>query len=114
MPKRKMSWVLIGWTVIFAIWIGTALGDRPSEDCPPGDTLCQDASDVGTGIGVGIVFFLFFLGFVVLSLIWFMTKPKLRICPACGTGVKRGEIACRQCGHDFARALRDPDQRDST
>jgi hypothetical protein len=90
--------------VVFAIWIGVGVADRPSEDCPPGDTLCQDASDVGTSIGVGIVLVLFFIGFVVLSLIWFMTRPKGRMCPACGTTARKGELACRRCGHDFAHA----------
>lgn len=102
MPKRVMSWVLIIWNAIFLIWIIAGVADRPSQDCPSGDTLCQDASDVGTGIGVGLILVLWFMGFVALSLVWFMTRPKGRLCPACGTTARKGETACRKCGHDFA------------
>ena len=31
---------------------------------------------MGTGIGVGIIVFIGFMGFIVLALIWFMTRPK--------------------------------------
>jgi len=99
-----MSWVLIIWTALFAVWIGVAIADRPSVDCARGDQLCQDASDAGTAIGVGLVFGLWAMGFVVLSLIWLMTRPKRRLCPACGTEARKGEVACRHCGHDFAAA----------
>ena len=102
MPKRVMSWVLIVWCAIFAVWIGVAVADRPSKECVAGDSLCRDASDVGTSIGVGLVVGLFFIGFVILSLIWLMTRPKRRLCPACGTDAKRGETTCLKCGHDFA------------
>jgi len=110
-----MSWVLIVWTVIFAVWIGAAVADRPSKRCAPGDQLCKDASDVGTSVGVGLVLTLFFVGFVILSLIWFMTRPKRRLCPSCGVDAKRGVTVCRTCGFDFAAAAKgtavaDPDQ----
>ena len=108
MPKRMMSWVLIVWTAIFVVWIGAGVADRPSKDCPPGDQLCQDASDVGTSIGVGLVVTLFFVGFVILSLIWLMTRPKRRLCPSCGTDARRGETTCRKCGFDFAAAAAVP------
>ena len=106
MPKRVMSWMLIVWTAIFAIWIGAAVADRPSKACAPGDQLCQDASDVGTSIGVGLVVTLFFVGFVILSLIWFMTRPTRRVCPSCGTDAKKGVTQCRKCGFDFAAAAK--------
>jgi hypothetical protein len=104
MPKRAMSWVLIVWNAIFLIWIVGAVADRPSEECPPGDTVCQDASDVGTGIGVSLILIFWFMGFVALSLVWFMTRPKSRMCPVCGTHARKGETSCRKCGHDFAAA----------
>ena len=104
MPKRVMSWVLIVWTAIFVFWIGAGVADRPSKECTPGDQLCQDASDVGTSIGISLVVTLFFVGFIILSLIWLMTRPKRRLCPACGTDAKKGVTACAKCGHDFAAA----------
>jgi hypothetical protein len=47
---------------------------------------------------------IWFLGFVVLSLIWLMTQKRRpdRICPACGEDVKKGLMACATCGYNFA------------
>jgi hypothetical protein len=43
-----------------------------------------------------------FMGFVVLSLIWLMSRPKVRTCPICGNDVNKGVTLCGSCGHDFA------------
>jgi hypothetical protein len=102
---RKMTWVLNLWNVLFLIWIIAGISSRPSEDCPPGDQLCVDASDVGTGIGVALIVMLWVLGFIVLSLVWFMTRPKHRQCPRCGNDVKKGRTECAKCGYDFSAAL---------
>jgi hypothetical protein len=99
---RKMTWLLNVWNVIFLIWIIVGISDRASKDCPPGDSLCVNASDAGTSIGVGLVIFLWFLGFVVIGLIWLMTRPRHRLCPQCGHDVKKGWTECKNCGHDFA------------
>lgn len=98
---RKMTWVLNIWNVIFLIWLIVGVASRPSKDCPSTDTLCINASDAGTGIGVALIMILWFLGFVVLSLVWFMTRGKGRICPHCGEDVKKGRTACKKCGYDF-------------
>jgi hypothetical protein len=99
-----MSWAILIWTGIFILWTIVGVSDRASEDCPPGDQLCIDASDVGTGIGVALIWMLWFIGFLVLSIIWFMTRRKGRVCPACGEDVKKGRTTCKKCGHDFAAA----------
>ena len=80
---RKMTWVLVIWSVIFAIWIiaGIAGADN-HEHCAReahaylSQKSCEDVRNAGTGIGVAVVFFLWFLGFVVLSFVWLMTRPK--------------------------------------
>lgn len=69
-----MTWALIFWSVLTVFWItaglaGTDCGEETSEAAKAG---CE----AGTGIGVAFVLFVGFLGFVVLSLIWFMTRPK--------------------------------------
>ena len=102
---RKMTWVINIVNVIFLIWIIGGIASRPSQ-VVPNDNLCINASDAGTSIGVGLIIFLWFLVFVVLSIIWFMTRPKHRLCPACGVDVKKGLTACPQCSHDFAAAAR--------
>jgi hypothetical protein len=98
-----MTFVLTIGNVIFLIWIVAGIADRPSRNCPPGPNhqLCIGASDVGTGIGVGLVLVLWFIGFIVLSIVWFMTRRRGRICPHCGEDVKKGRIDCRKCGYDF-------------
>jgi hypothetical protein len=101
---RKMTWAIWVWNVLFLIWIIAAVSDRASEDCPPADDLCVGASDVGTGIGVALIFVLWFIGFIVLALAWMMSRPKHRQCPRCGHDVKKGETVCKNCGHDFMAA----------
>ena len=105
---RKMTWVLWIWTAIFVVWTIVGIADRASKSCPPGDQLCIKASDTGTGIGVAAIVILWFLGFIVLSLIWVMTRPRHRQCPKCGGDIKRGISVCKKCGYDLAAALTQP------
>ena len=106
MPRRKTSWAIIIWTVLFAIWIIAGIA---GSDCAAqtGDGVisaqtAQDACAAGTGIGVALIFFLWFIGFVTLSIVWFLTKNRnKRDCPVCGGSVKRGVVQCSSCGYDF-------------
>ncbi|CAN5472986.1 hypothetical protein BH20ACT15_BH20ACT15_02390 [soil metagenome] len=80
MPRphwRKMTWVLIIWTVLILIWMiaGAAGNDCGSET----SEATQSGCEAGTGIGVAIIGLLGFFGFVFLSLIWLMTRPKGRL-----------------------------------
>jgi hypothetical protein len=106
MPRRKTSWAIIVWTVLFAIWIivGIAGNDCGSQtgDRYLSQHAAQDACAAGTGIGVALIFFLWFIGFIVLSIVWFLTRNRnARDCPVCGKSVKRGLVECRNCGYDF-------------
>jgi len=98
---RKMTWMLIVWCVLILAW---AIGGAAGNNCA--QQTYQSACQAGTGIGVTIILGLGFFGFVFLSLIWFMTRPRLRDCPACGNSVKRGVTVCPGCGHDFASPSR--------
>ncbi len=74
---RKMTWALIAWSVLILVWAIAGGGDANSECRADAVTqLERDACDAGTGIGVAIVLVIGFCGFVVLSLIWFMTRPR--------------------------------------
>lgn len=66
---RKATWALIVWCVVIALWLVTGLSA----------THCADqACNAGKGIGAALILFVGFCGFVVLSLIWLMSRPKDR------------------------------------
>jgi Protein of unknown function (DUF2510) len=76
---RKMTWVLIILTVIMAAWAiggGIAAGSECDEVRGGYQGAKEAGCEAGTAIGVGLIVLLWFMGFVVLSLIWFMTRPK--------------------------------------
>jgi lysylphosphatidylglycerol synthetase-like protein (DUF2156 family) len=106
-----MTWVIVIWCVVMAIWIIAGIvSSGDSTDCAKEATqyfsqqTCEDAEEAGTGIAVVALWFIWFFGFIALSLIWFMTRPKGRECPACGERVRKGRTACPECGHDFRAA----------
>ena len=109
---RKMTWALLIWSVLMLIWVIAAAGNASSsahEYCMTHHEFlsmreCESLHEAGTGVGVGLVIGLWFFGFVVLSIIWFMTRPRGRECPVCGERVKKGRTVCGNCQYDFAAA----------
>ena len=109
---RKMTWLIIVWCVLILVWAiagGASANHQSVQDCLNQGVLltpqeCQNAVDAGTGIGIALILFIGFIGFVFLALIWLMTGRRKRECPVCGNSVKRGKTVCRSCGHDFAAA----------
>jgi lysylphosphatidylglycerol synthetase-like protein (DUF2156 family) len=110
-----MTWVIVIWTAIFAIWIigGVSSGTAHNHaycvahhDQFLSVKDCETASNAGTAIGATLIFFLWFVGFIILSIVWFMTRRKGRDCPVCGSEVKRGLTVCKKCGYDFATQTR--------
>lgn len=79
---RKMTWVLILWSALILVWVVSAAGSTwdDVDDCVAEGILtrqeCQDSIDAGTGIGIFLVLIFGFVGFVVLGMVWFMTRPK--------------------------------------
>ena len=67
---RKMTYVLWAWCLAILAW---AVAGAGSAHCTGAYT---DACQAGTGIGVMLILFVGFFGFVFFSLIWFMTRPK--------------------------------------
>jgi hypothetical protein len=77
-----MTWVLLAWTALIVVWVvsaGASSGESV-DDCVAEGVLtrqeCQDATDVGTGIGVFLILVFGAIIFMVLALVWFMTRPK--------------------------------------
>lgn len=83
MPRwRKMTWVVVIWTLLFVLWGASGLG-AVSNNCAglTGTALsnCQAGTAIGGGIGLTFIFLIWFLGFIVLSIVWFATRPKQNV-----------------------------------
>ncbi|HVC76639.1 MAG TPA: hypothetical protein VND96_08995 [Candidatus Micrarchaeaceae archaeon] len=104
---RKATWALAVFNLLALIWLVSGIA-ATSNECPglSGTDLsaCQAGTAIGAGIGVTFIVILWFIGFVVLGLVWLMSKPKHRQCPRCGNEVKKGLTVCRSCSFDFAQA----------
>ena len=85
---RKMTWLILLWTVIVLGFGAMTAGET-------GDALAG-------GFAVTFAFAVWFVGFIIFSIVWFMTRPTRRYCPVCGNEVKKGKTVCKKCGHDFA------------
>jgi hypothetical protein len=99
---RKATWAIVIWSLGILAWLLFGLASRGCQE-ESGDikqTLCE----VGTGVGIAVIVVIGFMGLVLLSLVWLMSRPRLRICPTCGNDVKKGLTVCEACGHDFAGA----------
>jgi hypothetical protein len=75
-----MTWAIHVVNGLFLLWIIGGVASRPSSGCQADAYLskqdCIAASDAGTAIGVGLIVFLWFMAFIVMSLVWFMTRPR--------------------------------------
>jgi hypothetical protein len=80
MPRwRKATWALVVWTILMALWIGggiAATGSGPGDCGTLSQDACEAAYGLGAGIGVTALFFLWFIGFLILGLVWLMSRPK--------------------------------------
>jgi len=75
---------------------------------------CQTGVAIGAGLGVTLLAIIWFVGFIVLSLVWLMSRPDRRYCPQCGREVKKGRFVCKACGYDFRASIQSyvvPDTR---
>lgn len=82
LPKwRKATWAIAIWSALMITW-AVAGGNSANGSCKSegSDVLStqtvSDACDIGTGIGVALIIVLWFVGFIVLALIWLMSRPK--------------------------------------
>lgn len=114
---RKMTWAILVFSGLMLAWIIAGTSTAACGEYAPGTPdreACELGEDIGTGIGVALIFFLWFIGFVILSIVWFMTRPRHRQCPRCGEDVKKGLTTCRKCGYDFAAGLPQPPPAQTT
>lgn len=100
---RKMTWALWIWSVLCLIWLiaGIALvSSHPLCSGLPAST-CGTATDFGAGVAGFLIFTIWLVVFLILTLIWFMTRPHNRQCPRCGEEVRKGLTTCAKCGYEF-------------
>jgi hypothetical protein len=69
-----MTWAIVIWTVLMGIWI--VAGGSAAASTPASSEAEQVGVAIGTGIGVTLLFMLWFVGFIILSTVWFMSRPK--------------------------------------
>lgn len=108
-PKwRPFTWVILAINLLFVWWViaGIASASHAADCGTLSQSTCDGAAAVGTAIGIGIIIFLWAAIDVILGVSWAVTRPKRRMCPACGTDVKTGLTACGSCGYDFVSATR--------
>lgn len=104
-----MTWLIVIFTVIMGVLIFSAT--QASTPCPATVSNCdayRAGQTIGQGVGITLFFGIWFIGFIILSIIWFMTRPARRICPACGNEARKGQTVCKKCGHNFAAAAAAP------
>ncbi|WP_432158935.1 hypothetical protein [Streptomyces sp. bgisy153] len=82
--RRVFFWVFLAVQILFLIWVitGAASGSGTPEDCKglTGDQLelCNDASDVGTTIGVGLIIGLWVAADFILGLTYLVYRLATR------------------------------------
>jgi hypothetical protein len=79
---RVTTWLLIVWNVLMVAWLVSA-ASATTADCSSEPTrdlrrACELGTDAGTGIAVVFILVVWFLGFVMLSLLWMMRRHARR------------------------------------
>ena len=81
---RKMTYVLWAWVALIIAWIATSSANIHNETAKCVNqgvldhTTCANAVGAGSGVAIFAILVLGFMGFVILSLTWFMTRPKTK------------------------------------
>ena len=98
---RKATWTIVIWTALMAA-LAIAAANSGNQTCAR-QTYASSCS-AWTAIDVMLLVLIWFIGFIVVGLIWLLSRPRRRLCPVCGHHVKKGLIACQKCGYNFAAA----------
>lgn len=100
---RIFTYFILLVNLVFLIWIIAGANTGSSKKDCAGLTAqeCHDATNVGKGIGIAFIIILWALFDVIFGVLWLITNRKKRDCPVCGNGVKKGQMQCKNCGHDF-------------
>ena len=74
---RPLTWLILAFNVVMLVWLiaGVNAASGAGDDCGA-QQACQDANDVGTAIGAGLIVFLWAAGAVILGVIWLVTNSR--------------------------------------
>ena len=76
MPRwRKATWALVIWTVLAIIWVAGGVG-AVGDLGPAGSDAEEAGRAIGAGLGFTFIIFIWFIGFIILGLVWLMSRPK--------------------------------------
>jgi hypothetical protein len=79
MPRRKATWAILAWTAFMGVGMfAPALGIGGDCVSLTGNDVaaCQANAWVRGGIGLALLLFLWFVGFVPLASVWFLSRSK--------------------------------------
>jgi hypothetical protein len=104
---RVATWLFLFVNAAMAAWLISALARVSNENVNCGVLdlqTCQNLYNAGVGIGVAFILLIWLIVFIVMSLLWIMTKPARRLCPVCGETVRKYDSICDYCQYDFFQA----------
>ena len=77
---RKSTWGLVVWTALIGLWLVSGMANvAQSHTCDSAaefTQVCQAGTTVGAGIAIVFIGGLWFMGFLVGSVVWFASKSK--------------------------------------
>jgi hypothetical protein len=75
-PKfRVFTWVIVVINTLFLVWVISGIaGNVNNPNCTVNTTACQ----IGTGIGVFLIFMLWIVVDFILGILWLVTRPSLQ------------------------------------
>ena len=71
---RKATWLILIWTGLMASW---AIDGASRVACAANN--CQAGTVIGDGNSWPFIFAVWFVGFIVLSIAWRMTRPTTNV-----------------------------------
>jgi hypothetical protein len=69
-----MTWAILIFTALMLVWVIS--GANAAGQVPVANDAEAAGVAIGTGLAVTFLFFIWFVGFIVLSIVWFMTRAR--------------------------------------
>ena len=80
MPRwRLSSWAIIIWTLLMIAWAvsgAVSVAESCADKTGEARRICEGVGVLAGGIGLTFIGFLWFVGFLILGLIWFARRPQ--------------------------------------